>query len=268
MTATEQGHCCKVALESIEWDTSIQCRAALDVQVIHEYAERMTAGDDFPRVEVCGTKKRCWIADGWHRVNAAREINAKDIKAMLYPGGRVTALKRALGANAQHGHRRSNADKRRSVEIALREFPKLSSRAIAEMCGVGKDMVQAARPSEVAESANAQQVVGSTRPSAVTTTDGRQYPAHREPARRAEPAERPVPEPVLPAPAVTPAQTHDVSEGADSVPARSLVLGPPADGMQFARMAIMDLERIRQDDVERDAALAAVERWIANAREA
>ena len=39
-------------------------------------------------------------------------------------------------------------------------------------------------------------------------------------------------------------------------------LGPPCDGMQFARMAILDLEQIRPDDVERKQALATVRRWI------
>jgi len=38
----------------------------------------------------------------------------------------------------------------------------------------------------------------------------------------------------------------------------ALPLGPPADGLQFARMAIADLEQIRDDDIEHDEALAAV----------
>lgn len=84
------------------------------------------------------------------------------------PGGRIDALKAALSANAAHGIRRGNADKRRAVEIALREFGKLSSRQIAEMCGVSHEMVGRLRPLE--ESANAQ-----TR----TTADGREYPATR-----------------------------------------------------------------------------------------
>lgn len=35
----------------------------------------------------------------------------------------------------------ANADKRRCIEIALAEFPKLSSSAIAEMCGVSDQFV-------------------------------------------------------------------------------------------------------------------------------
>ena len=77
----------------------------------------------------------------------------------------------ALGSNALHGHRRTNADKRRCVEIALREFPGLSSRAIAQTCGVSIDTVCRIRPEQVSESDT------STR----TGQDGKQYPAFRVP---------------------------------------------------------------------------------------
>lgn len=55
--------------------------------------------------------------------------------------GAIEPLKHALGANAAHGHQRTNADKRRCVEIALREFAGMSNRAIADMCGVSADLV-------------------------------------------------------------------------------------------------------------------------------
>jgi hypothetical protein len=43
---------------------------------------------------------------------------------------------------------------------------------------------------------------------------------------------------------------------------RRMKLGPPSFGMQFARMAIMDLERIQDNDLERDQAFAFVKQWI------
>lgn len=84
-------------------------------------------------------------------------------------GGRVEALKWALGANAAHGHRRSNADKRRAVEIALREFPKILSNALAKMCGVHDGLVASVRGIQVPESGT----------STVTGADGKQYPTRR-----------------------------------------------------------------------------------------
>jgi hypothetical protein len=162
----------EVNIIAIELDASIQCRAVIDTGTVAEYAERMEAGDAFPPVVLFGTVKRCWIGDGWHRVMAARQLGRTEIEADLREGDRRDALKYALGANAANGLRRTNADKRRCVEIALAEFGNLSSRAIAGLCGVSDKTVEASRKEHCGSSAIP------TR----TTSDGRQYPAARKPA--------------------------------------------------------------------------------------
>ena len=50
----------------------------------------------------------------------------------------------------------------------------------------------------------------------------------------------------------------------DWVVPKNKKIGPPSVGMQFARMAIMDLEKIEKDDLERDQAFNFVSRWIKN----
>lgn len=157
-----------IALASIQRDTSIQTRAEINMETVNSYAEAMTDGAEFPPVVLFGTEGKCWIGDGWHRVMASEQIGAMDIPAEVRAGGRVDALKHALGANAIHGQRRTNADKRRCVELAVKEFASLSSRAIAELCGVSVDTVCRHRE-PLSDSDNA------TR----TTSDGRQYPAKR-----------------------------------------------------------------------------------------
>ncbi len=62
--------------------------------------------------------------------------------------------------------------------IALKEFPKLSSRAIAEMCGVGDQLVRTICGNDQ---------VRDSRTSTVTGQDGKQYPSTR---RQREPKER------------------------------------------------------------------------------
>ncbi|MDO9542936.1 MAG: hypothetical protein Q7J98_11535, partial [Kiritimatiellia bacterium] len=161
-----------IKIASIEQDISIQCRAAIDTGVVNEYAQRMTENDKFPPVDLYGSEEQCWIGDGWHRVMAAKQIGTVDIPATLHAGGRSEALKHALGANALHGHRRSNADKRRTVEIALREFPKLSNVQIGKLCGVDDKTVAAHRTGRV----------GNSEPEKRTGADGKEYPATR-PAR-------------------------------------------------------------------------------------
>ena len=53
-----------------------------------------------------------------------------------------------------HGLKRTNADKRRSVELALAEWPNVSDRQIAEICAVGHDMVAGIRAGQLAENAS------------------------------------------------------------------------------------------------------------------
>ena len=156
----------RVELGAIQRDSSIQCRAEIDVGVVSDYAERMKAGDEFPPVDLYGTRDECWIGDGWHRVHGAETNQQQDIEANLRPGGRVDALRHALRANAIHGRRRTNADKRRCVEIALKEFGKLSSRAIADMCGVSNNFISEIR--QVSSDDTSRSIIG---------RDGKQYPS-------------------------------------------------------------------------------------------
>jgi hypothetical protein len=169
----------KVLLKNIERDASIQCRAEIDVAVVNEYSDQMTKGAVFPPVELFGTAAKCWIGDGWHRVQAVESNRKDEIEATLHPGGRVDALRHALSANAAHGRRRSNADKRRCVEVALGEFPKLSSNAISKMCGVSDMLVASVRP-QLQES-------GSSDREMRVGADGKERPAHRQATKPSEP---------------------------------------------------------------------------------
>ena len=126
----------KLRLDRIRLDVSVQVRAHIDQNTVEEYAAAMLRGDHFPPVIVFQDGGEFILADGWHRVKAARLAKLKHILAEIRQGSRQDALRFALGANHKHGLRRTNGDKRRAVEIALTEFGKLSDRLLAEMCGV------------------------------------------------------------------------------------------------------------------------------------
>lgn len=226
-----------VHLSAIERDSTIQCRATIDVATVNEYAERMTEGDEFPPIVLFAVNGKHWIGDGWHRLLAAEHIGALTIPAEVRDGGRVEALKYALGANAAHGHRRTNADKRRCVEIALREFPKLSSRAIAEMCGTGKDLVESSR--QLAESAS------STR----TGLDGKERPAKQEKKKHKQAEDRRV---------GWIADDDDEQQPAPKPAAHQA----PSNGIHFANIALINLKQITRDDTERNIAFSMIRRFL------
>ena len=171
----------QLAVGDIHTDPDVQVRARMDEEAVEEYAERMREGDTFPPVTVFNDGVHRWLADGFHRLAAARHAGLETISAKVKAGGRRDAIKYALGANLCHGLRRTNADKRRAVEIALKEFVDSSDRQIAELCGVGNQLVGDVRR-QVCESHNSP---------ARTGRDGKKYPAKTAASKQPLPPARP-----------------------------------------------------------------------------
>jgi uncharacterized ParB-like nuclease family protein len=150
-----------VPLNTIDcFHTQTQLRVAVDGDQLDNLKAAFEAGADIPpvdlfRVACVEGKPRYVIADGWHRFHAAAELGRDTIAARIHEGGRQDALKFALSANASHGLRRSNKDKRHCAEVAIAEFPKLSNRALADLCKVHHSLVDGLRPSaQLADSAS------------------------------------------------------------------------------------------------------------------
>jgi ParB-like chromosome segregation protein Spo0J len=174
-------------LSSIVINANTQSREAINDDVVAEYAERMREGDKFPPVVVFHDGSKYFLADGFHRVLAAERNDFRDILADVRKGTRADALKYSLGANITHGLKRTNADKRHAIGIALREFPELSDRAIAEMCGVSNQSVANHRP-------QVSKIDTSTPPKRVGL-DGKQYPSAKPAPAPAQPEPTPAPAP-------------------------------------------------------------------------
>lgn len=143
----------KMRVCDIRVDDALQSREAMDPAVVAEYAEAMTAGAVFPPVMVFQTMAEAvqdvpdslgaWLADGFHRHAAAVKAGLEEIEVDLRAGGRREALLHSLGANATHGLKRTNADKRKAVLTLLQdpEWAIWSDREIARQVSVGNRFV-------------------------------------------------------------------------------------------------------------------------------
>ncbi|MEN1680310.1 MAG: ParB/RepB/Spo0J family partition protein [Planctomycetota bacterium] len=131
----------QIDITLIERDPELQSRVTTDDDTIEEYAEHLRSGKQLPDVIVFHDGLRYWLADGFHRVPAHVEAGLKVINATVLDGTRIQAAWYACGANTAHGLRRTNADKRRAVEQALKLRPDESDRSIAEHCGVSQTTV-------------------------------------------------------------------------------------------------------------------------------
>lgn len=130
-------------LDLIRIDGGTQSREKIDESVVAEYAEAMKAGVQFPPVIVFFDGVDRWLADGFHRYHGARLAGLTKIYEDITPGTRRDAVLYSLKANATHGLKRTHADKRKAVETLLKdaEWSAWSDRKIAEVCGVGNQLV-------------------------------------------------------------------------------------------------------------------------------
>lgn len=245
-----------IPLSAIKFDSATQVRAELDAQAITDYAERMVAGDTFPPVELFQDGDDFYIGDGWHRLLAAQRNEDVTIRANVQAGGRREAIKFSLSANANHGMKRTNADKRRAVEIALKEFGNLSSAEVARICAVGDQLV-----SRVREELQPRDSRGSTE--ARMGADGkiRKMPvASMKHEPRGEPEESTTKNAEEKPPVG--GSLKDIEEDAKRPggQTRERFTMPPR-GLFLARGALGELEKIQPKDSERKAALIMVRDW-------
>jgi N6-adenosine-specific RNA methylase IME4 len=137
----------QLAIDQLEYDMHLQPRARLHDDWIGEYAQDMASGAEFPPIVVFFDNEHYWLADGFHRCHAAKMAGLVEINADVREGTRRDALLHSLSANAEHGHRRTNADKQRAVDIVLSdsEWGGWSDREIASQIGVSHEMVRSRR---------------------------------------------------------------------------------------------------------------------------
>lgn len=142
-----------LSLAAIRMDGDTQAREALDIMAVRDYAEAMERGDAFPPIIVYYDGETYWLADGFHRMQAAVQAGQETIDATVHEGGQREARLHAAGANATHGLRRTNADKRKAVLTLLHddEWRQWGDREIARHCAVDGKTVGRLRQDVTAE---------------------------------------------------------------------------------------------------------------------
>ena len=133
----------QVQLADIRTDGGTQSRAAINAQIVADYAEAIKLGDVFPPVVVFFDGADYWLADGFHRYEAHASAGSDALRVDLRQGTRRDAVLFSVGANALHGLRRTNDDKRRAVLTLLNdaEWQKWPQTKIAQVCGVSQAFV-------------------------------------------------------------------------------------------------------------------------------
>lgn len=122
-------------------DLSLQTRSGTDAETINNYAEAMADGAQFPDVTVFTDGKHYWLADGFHRVMAAKQLGKKQISADIRKGTEDDAVVFGGTANNKQGKRPTRADVQHFLEMVWARRDAIfggtpTGGNFAEKCGV------------------------------------------------------------------------------------------------------------------------------------
>jgi hypothetical protein len=136
-------------LTEIKVDSSLQGRCKLNQEVVDEYSEVLREGGKLPAIKVFRVGSSYYLVDGWHRYFAHKKAGLADIEVDIIDGTMRDATLYAVGANDDHGLRRTNDDKRKSVMMLLDdvEWSEWSDREIAKASKVSSMFVGKLRKS-------------------------------------------------------------------------------------------------------------------------
>ena len=133
----------KLDIKKIRIDGGTQSRVAISEDTVKDYTEALLDGVEMFPVIVFFDGKQHWLADGFHRYHAHNRAKLKEMDCEIKNGTKRDAKIFSWSANAKHGLRRSNADKRKIVIEALEdvELANKDVRAIAKLCAVSHTQV-------------------------------------------------------------------------------------------------------------------------------
>ena len=180
-----------LAPAAIRRDGGTQARVGNTEEVVEEYAAAMRDGHwhwhNGNRLIVFAESGAFWLADGFHRVEAAQRAALLTVPCEVRAGTRRDAVLCAVGANAQHGLRRNRQDIRRAIELLLRDedWVKWSDIEISRRVGCSNSTVRTVR----AERESTLQIARLTE----RMNTGDTVPPAAEPAPLPPPAHAPAP---------------------------------------------------------------------------
>lgn len=133
-----------VPIDELTIDSNIQPREKLSAATIADYAEIYRESPEvLPALTAFNDGTHNLITRGFHRHHGAVIAKITHLRVQLYRGTYQEAMVDAMADNREHGLRYSKADKRKMVRTVLQDtaFAHYSNEQIAEVCGVGRNMV-------------------------------------------------------------------------------------------------------------------------------
>ncbi len=122
-------------LKDIVWDRELYPRINYNWQVAYDYSQSMKAGAKFPPIVVALHRRKYYLIDGKHRIEATKLCKEKHIQAVILKGlNDKRIFIEAVKANINHGYPLAPKEKR-DIVLKLRDF-NISATEISELIRV------------------------------------------------------------------------------------------------------------------------------------
>ena len=140
-----------INIKEICRDSGTQQRCKLDLAHTEKLKTLIEEGIELDDLQVMFDGTSYWLWDGFHRLQAYKELEYEDVVCAVTPGTRRDAVLKSVSANIDHPTVLSltREDKRRSIQTLLTdpEWKDWSNREVARLCGASHVTVAAVRKS-------------------------------------------------------------------------------------------------------------------------
>jgi hypothetical protein len=133
-----------ISVDVLVIDAGTQNRLAINEETVEDYAELIEASKKwpFPPLDVFHDGKEHYVAEGFHRLLAAKRAKRASVPCIVHKGTAKDARIFGMTANDRNGLRMTRADKRACIEWLLDNHEKLTQDEIASKSGTSKRLVQ------------------------------------------------------------------------------------------------------------------------------
>jgi len=140
-----------IPLGKLDFAAAELVRERLDDETVERYRESIRNGETLPAVVAFFDGESIYCPDGRHRAAAHEAEGRTEILCEVREGSQDDVIAHALGANVDHGLRRSREDTRRAVALALSHpvYGQQSSREVGRLCRCDHKTVESIRRKQV-----------------------------------------------------------------------------------------------------------------------
>lgn len=141
----------KLDIDSILVDEQFQNRVGLNKAAVSDYQLAIEQGATLPPIDVYRIDGQFYVVDGFHRLEAQRNIGCTTVEVILHDGDKDDASRAAIIANQRHGLPRSPEDKRLAVLRAINDplYSEKSDNQLARLIGVSQPFVSKVRTAQI-----------------------------------------------------------------------------------------------------------------------